>query len=196
MYHPLSLGIDLIGWQWFNLREADPAFRKFATRVFRRDDHTCQYCHFQNQDFFYISNVDNNYENNKLKNMATTCCICMQCIFLNAINDFGYGGGTLIHAPHFSQNQINSLIHTIFFSIAGDTEFKKVGKEVISTLKKGSYNIESKYGQGASNPINFSRMILGSSLASKSIEKKIMSEIRLLPDFNKFIKQTKHWIKK
>ena len=76
--HELQLAVNLTGYRIFIRRKQDKAFLPVAKRVYDRDAYTCQYCGFQAQIHQHIVNLDGNYLNNKLSNLATACPFCMQ----------------------------------------------------------------------------------------------------------------------
>jgi hypothetical protein len=116
--YPLQLNANPEGWRIFSARKADKAFLAFSKKVYRRDNYACQFCGFQAREYQEIINVDQNYFNNKLSNLATACCFCTQCFFLDAVGVGGYGGGTLIYMPEISQNNLDSFCHVLFCALA------------------------------------------------------------------------------
>lgn len=193
MYH-LSLQVTVGAWQLFSTRKADSAFREFMLKVFKRDNYTCQFCDFYSQTGQDIINIDNNYYNNKLSNLVTSCYFCTQCFFMESIGLDDYGGGTLIYLPEFSQAELNSLCHILFMAIDNDGDYKSSAQSMYRSLKLRSQPIDKKFGTGMSNP-----SILGKLLIDLSIEqctkKSILSHIRLLPAHGKFRKQIKEWMR-
>lgn len=92
---PIALSAKRGNWQRFASRKANPAFRKIAERVWARDDFTCQYCGFQSQKYQEVVNLDQNYSNNALDNLATSCQFCAQCFFLDSVGRDDRTGGEL-----------------------------------------------------------------------------------------------------
>ncbi len=111
--HNLSLAVNLAGWRIFVRRKKDKAFLPVQQRIFDRDAYTCQYCGFQAKEYQEVVNLDGNYANNKLSNMATACCFCSQCLFLESIGLDDMGGGQLIYMPEMSQADLNSFCHVL-----------------------------------------------------------------------------------
>ncbi len=94
-------------WRLFAARKADTAFANFSEKILERDRYTCQFCGFQAKQFQEVVNLDHNYRNNKAANMATACCFCAQCFFIEAVGQSEYGGGTLIYLPEVKQVDLN-----------------------------------------------------------------------------------------
>ncbi|GAB4222671.1 MAG: type IVB secretion system protein IcmJDotN [Gammaproteobacteria bacterium] len=189
---PLSLSVKPGAWRLFTMRKADPAFRKFQTKVLERDNYTCQFCGFQAKDYQEVVNVDNNYQHNKLSNMATACCFCTQCFFLEAVGAGDYGGGTLVYLPEISQGELNSFCHVIFCAITNDTGYKASAQSLYRSLKFRSQVIEKKFTEGAEQPAMFGQLLIDAGLKDEEIS-KILKDLRLLPSRAKFRKQIEHW---
>ena len=82
--HEIQLTINVGSWRLFTLRKNDPNFQQFSERVFSRDNHTCRFCSFQAKAYQEVINLDRNFRNNKINNLATACCFCAQCFFLRS----------------------------------------------------------------------------------------------------------------
>src|SRR3990167_6202994 len=119
--HDLALHASAESWRLFMLRRADPAFRNFSDKVFQRDQYLCQFCGFQARDYQEVINLDQNYQNNKLDNLITSCCLCAQCYFLQAVGVSDYGGGTMVFLPEMTQGGLNSFCHVLFCAITNNT---------------------------------------------------------------------------
>jgi len=180
-------------WRLFMTRKADPAFRDFANRVLARDRHTCRYCGFQANSQMEIVNRDNNYHNNRLSNLATACPFCAQCSFIESVGLGGYGGGTLIYFPKFSQTQLNALCHTLFTSIALNTSFANDAKAIYRNLRLSAQTIEKNYAEGFSNPSHIGRLIIESDQKNKVKIQGFLDQFRLLPNLQKFSQSVEKW---
>ena len=178
MLYPLTLSIDPKGWHIFSLRKADPAFRKFQEKVFARDNNVCQFCTFQGTGYFDVINIDGNYNNNKISNMASSCAFCTQSHFIESAGQSNEGGGTLIYAPGMSQNQLNSLCHVVFCAIKNDTGYKNSATSIYRNLKFAGRPIENTFGKGSSDPIAFAKMLIETDANVKEAEEKILKDIK------------------
>lgn len=191
--YPLELCAIPGAFRLFIARKADENFQKFSKSVWERDDYTCQFCGFQAKDYQEVVNIDRNYHNNKLSNMATACCFCTQCFFLDAIGRGDYGGGTLIYLPEITQADLDGLCHVLFCAIANATDYRMDAQNIYRTLKMRAKIIEQKLGEGLSNPA-----LLGQALIreAESPEAKLppwLSQVRLLPARAKFTEQIEVW---
>ena len=144
--YSLSINANPETWYLHSLRKADPAFRKFQSKVFERDQYTCQFCGFQAKEYQEVVNVDQNYRNNRLANMATACPFCTQCLFIDSVGMGNFGGGTLIFLPELTQNKINSMCHVLFCAIANDTGYKPTAQALYRSFKFRSQLLEEKFG--------------------------------------------------
>ncbi|EKD74650.1 MAG: IcmJ (DotN) [uncultured bacterium] len=175
------------------LRRADPAFRTFSEKVFRRDRYTCQFCGFQARDYQEIVNLDLNFHNNTLKNMTTACCFCAQCFFLQAVGVSDYGGGTLIYLPEISQVELNSFSHVLFCAITNNTGYSESAQAVYRSLKFRSQQTETQFGEGTSNPAFFGQLLIESRSHKAEHLGHILKNLRLLPSRAGFKTQIEHW---
>lgn len=180
-------------WRIFTARKADKAFQSFQQRVFLRDRYTCQFCGFQAKMFQDVVNLDHNYANNKLSNLATACCFCSQCFFLESVGMGDYGGGTLIYLPEMSQGELNSVCHVLFCAITNNTGYKSSAQAIYRSYKFRSQIIEDKYGEGSSDPSSFGQMIIDSGISDYQTTQKIYKNIRILPSRAKFRMQIEKW---
>jgi len=179
-------------WRLYSARKADGRFREFETKVLQRDAYTCQFCGFQAKLFQDVVNLDGNYSNNRLANLATACCFCAQCFFIESVGVGGYGGGTLIYLPELSQSELNSMCHVLFCAITNDTGYKSSAQTIYRSFKSRSQEVEDKFGEGTSDPAIFGQLIIDSGTNAGDAE-KLFTNIRLLPSRAKFRKQIERW---
>lgn len=191
--HELQLAVNLAGWRIFVRRKEDKAFLPVAKRVYERDAYTCHYCGFQAKEYQEIVNLDGNYANNKLSNMVTACCFCMQCLFLQAVGLDEMSGGQLIYLPEMSQADVNSFCHVLFCAMGNNTGYQDSAQSIYRSLKFRSQIIENKFGSGTSNPNVMGQLIIEyqDRFPDKKIE--ILKEMRLLPSQAKFRVQLEAW---
>ncbi|WP_133127912.1 type IVB secretion system protein IcmJDotN [Legionella nagasakiensis] len=180
-------------WRLYSARKADPRFKSFEQKVFRRDRYTCQFCGFQARLYQDVINLDGNYNNNRLANLVTACCFCSQCFFIESVGVGGYGGGTLVYLPELTQPEVNSLCHVLFCAITNDTGYKNSAQTIYRSFKFRSQVIEEKYGEGTSDPAIFGHLLIDSGHIADDVSAKIFNNIRLLPSRAKFRKQIEHW---
>lgn len=190
--HHLKLQASAGSWRLYSARKADARFKTFETKVFQRDRYTCQFCGFQAKLFQEIVNLDFNFTNNRLSNLATACCFCAQCFFIESVGVGGYGGGTLVYLPELSQPELNSLCHVLFCAITNDMGYKNSAQNIYRSFKFRSQIVEEKYGEGTSDPAIFGQLIIDSNLSLDQTE-SLFKNVRLLPSRAKFRKQIERW---
>ncbi|MDR1057209.1 MAG: type IVB secretion system protein IcmJDotN [Coxiellaceae bacterium] len=192
--YPIKLAVTPEGWRLFSIRKVDLAFQAFKRQVLKRDRYVCQYCGFQATKYQEVVNVDNNYHNNKISNLTTACCFCVQCFFSEAVGKDDYGGGVLIYLPEISQNDLNGFCHILFCAISNHTSFTADAQDVYRSLKSRSTVVEEYLGEGMSDPSLFGRMLIGASEEDrKKIGGVVLPFLRLLPSYSKFSDQVKSW---
>lgn len=189
----LQLAVNLNGWRVFIRRRDDKAFLPVAKRVYERDNYTCQFCGFQARQYQEIINRDGNYSNNKLTNMATSCCFCSQCLFLESVGLDEMGGGQLIYLPDMSQADLNSFCHVLFCAMGNGTGYQDTAQTIYRSLKFRGQPIEKKFGSGASNPSSFGQLLMEYQARNPESEINILSDFRLLPSYTKFKVQLDAW---
>ncbi len=180
-------------WRMYSARKADPRFKAHEQKIFQRDRYTCQFCGFQARLYQDIVNLDGDYNNNRLPNLATACCFCSQCLFIESVGVGGYGGGTLIYRPELSQPELNSLCHVLFCAITNDTGYKNSAQTIYRSFKFRSQVVEEKFGEGTSDPSIFGHLLIDSGPVTNENLTKIFNNIRLLPSRAKFRKQIERW---
>jgi len=192
-FHPLVLNAKQGSWRLFTLRKADPAFQTFGKKILARDNYTCQHCGFQARDYQEVTNLDQNYRNNKMSNLVTTCVFCTQCNFLESVGVGDYGGGTLVFLPEITQNDLNSFCHVLFCAISNDTGYKDSAQSIYRSLKFRSQVVEEQFGEGTSNPSVFGQLLIDSQAGNEKVNEVILNKLRLLPSRARFKKQIQRW---
>jgi intracellular multiplication protein IcmJ len=189
----LKLAVNLAGWRVFVRRKQDKTFLAAQKNVFERDSYTCQYCGFQAKEFQEVVNIDGNYANNKLTNMATACCFCSQCLFLQSVGVDELGGGQLIYMPEVSQGDLSSFCHVLFCAMDNSTGYQESAQSIYRSLKFRSQIIENKFGSGTSNPNVMGQIIIEHRAQQKDKTANILNDMRLLPSYAKFKVQLDTW---
>lgn len=194
--HDLQLAVNFNGWRLFVRRREDKAFLPVAEKVYQRDSYTCQYCGFQAREFQEIVNLDGNYNNNKLSNMITACCFCSQCLFIESTGLDEMGGGQLVYMPEMSQADLNSFCHVLFCAMGNGTGYQESAQAIYRSFKFRSQPIETKFGQGTSNPATLGQLMLEyRQYHPEQNINAILKDLRLLPAYTKFKVQLEAWAK-
>jgi intracellular multiplication protein IcmJ len=180
-------------WRLYSARKVDERFKSYEEKVFQRDRYTCQFCGFQARLFQEVVNLDSNYTNNKLSNLATSCCFCAQCFFVESVGVGGYGGGTLIYLPELTQAELNSLCHVLFCAITNDTGYKSSAQNIYRGFKFRSQLVEEKFGEGTSDPAIFGQLMIDAGVNDEERRAQLFKNILLLPSRAKFRKQIEKW---
>lgn len=190
----LKLAINYSGWRAFSKRRVDPVFSPIARKVHERDAYTCYYCDFQAEEYQEVINVDANYANNVLSNLATCCCFCSQCLFLQSAGTSDVGGGQLIYLPELGQHELNALCHVLFCATNSSTSYADESQAIYRGFKFRSQLVENAFGPGASDPHSLGQaMIEYKARFPKEKIPAILEHLRLLPLQNKFTAQLLAW---
>lgn len=190
----ITLSASARDWRLFMVRKADPAFLSFQSKVFARDQYTCQYCGFQAQEHQEVVNRDGNCSNNRLDNLNTACIFCTQCFFLEAIGKSDFGGGTLICLPEMSQGELNALCHVLFAAMVSGNAYSHQAKNIYRSLRLRSQIVEKQLGEGMSNPALYGHMLIDANVEDKDkVNAEVSSTIRVLPQLSRFVSQVEAW---
>lgn len=194
--YPIKLSATPDSWRIFSLRKYSAAFVKFSKQVFERDQYTCQFCGFQARQYQEVVNLDQNYRNNKLSNMATACCFCSQCFFLEIVGKDDYGGGSLIYLPEISQGELNGFCHVLFCAMFNATSYRTDAQNIYWSLKLRSQVVDKQLGEGMSDPALLGRMIIDAREQQRlAAMEEVLLPLRLLPSYTKFNRQIEDWAK-
>lgn len=192
--HDIKLTATESNWRLFMVRKGDAGFQAFQDKVFQRDQHICQYCGFQSKHFMEVLNRDGNYRRNQIDNLLTTCPLCAQCFFLEAVGRSDFGGGSLIYLPEMNQGELNGLCHVLFASLITNSSFNTETKNIYRSLKLRTQPLEKELGEGMSNPAMYGQMLVdGHHEERYALHEKICEHARVLPDLHKFARQVETW---
>ncbi len=191
---PLTLSVGTDQLQLFMKRGKDERFIQFKERAITRDNHTCRFCGFNANNHLMAINIDGNYRNNKLANLATACPLCAQCHFLDGVGLPMFPGGVLVFTPEISQAEMNSMSHILFQSIFADDENAAQSKNIYRTMRLRSQLVEKQLGENLSNPSTYARMLIDADpKQAEQFNKKMSESIRLLPDMIGFQPLVRRW---
>lgn len=191
----IELTASAENWRLFARRGSDPKFEPLRQKVFHRDSYTCQFCGFQARQHQEVVNLDNNYRNNRIDNLATSCIFCMQCFFIESISIGDFGGGILVFIPELTQNEINSMCHVLFCAMANGTAYKDSAVSLYRSLKLRSQAVEEKLGSGFSEPRVLGSLLLENQAENTVQAKRILRDLRILPSHARFRNQIEDWAK-
>lgn len=192
---PITLTAKRGNWQRFMSRKANKAFLAVRDKVFARDDFSCRYCGFQSNQYQEVVNIDQNYDNNNLTNLATACGFCAQCFFIDSVGLDGKSGATIIYLPEISQADLNQFCRTLFCSMLRDAPYKGKLQAAYLSLQDRGAMVEEVFGPNSKEPEVFGQVLIDSNLTEAQTKHPILSELKLLP-IRKFYKtQSEYWKK-
>ena len=190
----ISLTFNPGAWTLFNKRRSDKRFDTFVSRLKIEQNSQCQFCGFKDDSFLEVINLDGNYKNNTVSNMALACPICAQCFFIEMIGKTHNSGGILIHLPSITQVELNALCHAIFCGIRNGSTHSSGAKELYNSLKLRGKLVENAYGSGMSNPAFMGTMLIDTPIENKDVlSQRILKDIRVLPIIEKFHSCLDQW---
>ncbi|MGB6977238.1 MAG: type IVB secretion system protein IcmJDotN [Gammaproteobacteria bacterium] len=190
----LKLSATPGAWRIFMSRKTAKAFRSIAQQVLERDHYTCQYCGFQAQEYQEIVNQNGDFRNNQSSNLATACCFCAQCFFLETVGKNDYGGGTVIYLPEIAQTSLNGLCHVLFCAMTNATHYRAEAESIYRSLKLRSQTVEEQLGAGMSDPAVLGQILIDAQMPNRQKDTStLLQPLRLLPSYTLFQKQIETW---
>ncbi len=196
MFREIKLSAALSGWYQFDARKTSKRFSEYADKVFSRDNSTCQFCGFQASTHMEVINLDGNYKNNEIDNMATACPLCTQCNFLEQVGQGEIGGGALIYLPELSGGQLNGLCHVLFCAMSNASTYYADAQNIYRELKLRSQLVEKQFGEGLSDPAVFGRALLDSHVENtRDKGLALLKHVKLLPSRSRFKSLVDDWAK-
>jgi intracellular multiplication protein IcmJ len=192
---PMSLFAQRGNWRSYYARKHNKNFLALKKRILQRDNYTCRFCGFYAKEFQEVVNIDQNYKNNTINNLATCCCFCAQCFFLDAVGFDGNSGGVIIHLPEINQADLNNFCRVLFCSMDKESAYKGKLQSVYMSFKDRSKEIVNCYGPDSSDPRVFGQGLLDAALSKEQMQHDVLKHIRLLPSKKSFATQIDYWKK-
>jgi intracellular multiplication protein IcmJ len=182
-------------WRLYHARKRNKKFLAIKKRILQRDNYTCRYCGFFAKEYQDIVNIDQNYKKNSYQNMATTCCFCAQCFFIDAVGLDSSTGGSIIYLPEFSQADLNNFCRVLYCSLDKESAYKAKLQSVYLSFKDRNKDVINCFGPDSDNPRIFAQGLIDAKLGKDYLNHEVMAHLRLLPSRNAFSKQINYWKK-
>lgn len=192
---PITLSAQRGNWRLYHARRRNNKFLDVKKRVLQRDNFTCRYCGFYAKEFQEVVNIDQNYKRNTLDNLATACCFCAQCFFVDSAGLDNNTGGNIVHLPEISQADLNNFCRVLYCSLDKDSAYKGKLQAVYMSLKDRSKEVISCFGPDACEPRVFGQGLLDANLNKDQLQHEVLRHLRLLPSKKAFTPQIDYWKK-
>lgn len=192
---PIYLTAQKGSWRMYYSRKRNKKFLPIKQKVHERDNYTCRYCGFFAKEYQEVINIDGNYKNNRPDNLATACCFCAQCFFLDAVGLESNTGGNLAYIPEITQADLNNFCRVLYCSLDKESAYKGKLQAVYLSLKDRSKDVINCFGPDSSDPRIFGQGLLDAALDQEELQHSVMQHIRLLPSKRAFAPQIDYWKK-
>ncbi len=192
---PISLIAHRGTWRAYTARKRNNKFLALKTRVLQRDNYTCRYCGFFAKEFQEVVNIDQNYKNNNFENLATACCFCAQCFFIDSVGFDTSSGGTIVHLPEISQADLNNFCRVLYCSLDKESAYKGKLQAVYMSFKDRSKEVVNCFGPDSCEPRVFGQGLLDAALNKDQLQHEVLRHLRLLPSKKAFGVQIDYWKK-
>ncbi|MFI4954809.1 MAG: type IVB secretion system protein IcmJDotN [Gammaproteobacteria bacterium] len=186
----LGLGVNLDGASLFQNRKADDAFLSLQSKVWSRDDYTCRFCGFTAKQYQEVVNINGNYRDNKLNNLATACIFCAHTQLLGLRNN-----SKIIYFPNISQVDLNHFMRVLFCCTHFGEEYAETAKTLVQALKLRSQTIENVFGADCSDSVLFAQTFIDAVDQTKkdSITQNILPQLRWYPNRGDYEEVISYW---
>jgi intracellular multiplication protein IcmJ len=192
---PITITAQRGSWRQYQARKKNKKFLLVKKRILERDNYTCRYCGFFAKEFQEIVNIDGNYKNNSMNNLATACCFCAQCFFLDAVGLDSNMGGIITHTPEISQADLNNFCRVLYCSLDKESAYKGKLQAVYMSFKDRSKEVVNCFGPDSSDPRVFGQGLLDAALNKEQLQHEVLKHLRLLPSKKAFAPQIDYWKK-
>lgn len=192
---PITLSAARGNWRMYQNRKRNAKFLEIKKKVLHRDQYTCRYCGFMAKEFQEVVNVDQNYKNNRPNNLATACCFCAQCFFIDSVGTDNHTGGNIIYLPEINQAALNNFCRVLYCSLDKESMYKGKLQSVHMSLKDRSKDVVSCFGPDSNEPRVFGQGLLDANVNKKDMHNEVLRHLRLLPSKKAFSPQIEHWKK-
>lgn len=192
---PITITAQRGAWRLYHTRKKNNKFLLVKKRILERDNYACRYCGFFAKEFQEVVNIDGNYKNNHADNLATACCFCAQCFFLDAVGLDSNTGGVITHTPEISQADLNNFCRVLYCSLDKESAYKGKLQAVYMSFKDRSKEVINCFGPDSSDPRVFGQGLLDAALNKEQLQHEVLKHLRLLPSKKAFASQIDYWKK-
>lgn len=192
---PITLSAERGNWRLYQSRKRNTKFLEVKTKILQRDKYTCRFCGFMAKEFQEVVNIDQNYKNNRPSNMATACCFCAQCFFVDSIGLDSHTGGNIIYLPEIDQASLNNFCRVLYCSLDKESIYKGKLQSVYMSLKDRGNDVVNCFGPESNEPRVFGQGLLDAKITKDSTHNEVLRHLRLLPSKKAFTPQIEHWKK-
>jgi len=171
--------------------EGDRRVHAIRDDVLKRDNYRCYFCRFEAKRYQELHHLNDNHNNNSLKNVVTTCCFCHQCFHLGMAGV--RSSGVLIWLPEMAQVDLNNVVRALFVANLNNGKHADAANELYRALEARRAIVDLEFGQGASNPAALGQAFLEMDREVYAGRAARLGGLRLLPRQPAFSLQVAYW---
>jgi intracellular multiplication protein IcmJ len=105
---------------------------ELRTKIFERDDYTCQCCGFKAKKYQEILHKNMRLDDHAVSNLLTTCVYCHQCFHLDNVSKMR--SGILIWLPQMDQATLHHLARAIYVARISQGPIAEAARKALDTL--------------------------------------------------------------
>lgn len=166
----------------------DPAraLAEITPKILKRDKNTCRFCGFKADKYQKILILNQDPDDIRPANLATSCIFCHQCFNLDQVSSMR--SGALIWAPEITQSELNQIAKAIYVARISQGPMADAARKSLDILM--GRREEAKNRLGSDDPYILS-MVLKDYLGNKSYATRLerLKGVRLLPLDRRTIKE-------
>lgn len=105
---------------------------ELKSRIFQRDEQTCQCCGFKADKYQDVDFIDHNPKNLDPENLITLCIFCHQCFNLEQATTMR--SGVLVWLPEISQVDLHHLMRAVYVARISQGPMAEAARVTLDTL--------------------------------------------------------------
>ncbi|MBK67264.1 MAG: type IV secretion protein DotN [Rickettsiales bacterium] len=203
-YLPLKIGVGrLTGAKPVSTKAVYKGddLKQLKSKIFERDNHTCQFCGFHAEKYQEILHQDMNPQNYQIDNLVTSCTFCHQVFHLERVEEMR--SGVLIWLPEIGQAALHHIMRAIYVARVTQGPMADAARSAYDVLMERKNGVKERIG--TDDPSVLAR-ILQDFLEDREYHArdKKLAGLRILPldrriikegdlDFNQFPQMLAYW---
>jgi intracellular multiplication protein IcmJ len=143
---PITIGIaqatNRESSAFFSNKHSDE-YVSLKSKIFERDDHTCQCCGFRSPKYQDILPIDQSAAPTA-DNLATVCIFCYQCFFLDEVATMR--SGILLWLPEIEQADLHHIARALYVARISQGPMAETAKKILDTLMTRRADVRERLG--------------------------------------------------
>lgn len=121
-----------------------PLSKEDKSKIFERDNYTCQCCAFKSKKYQDILFENGNPADRSEKNLKTVCIFCHQCFHLEQVSTMR--SGVLLWLPEIKQSDLHHIARAIYVARISQGPIADASRKALDSLMKRRDIIRERIG--------------------------------------------------